>query len=391
MINTFYEFFCGSGAARLGLGAGWECVFANDIDAAKMRSYVSNFGSQGAITRDVARLTTADLPYGAEIGPVDLAWCSFPCQDISLAGDRAGLDGARSSTFWSFWRLMQGLRAEGRSPRMIAIENVCGLITSHGGQDFDAICDALVAGGYRYGAMVIDAELFLPQSRERVFIVAIDSASAISAAITATAPTVSFHPPGWSKAMRRQKVSPIWFNLPVPPARNTMLVDLVEDKPIGPFPQTGLWHPQAETDRLVRMMSAVNLAKLEEARRTGQRRVGAFYKRMRPGKDGVDASGERTQHVEVRFDGVAGCLRKGSTGGSSVQNLMIADGASVRSRRLSAREAARLMGLPDTYKLPNDYLAAYDLMGDGLAVPAVRHLAEHILEFVSQAHLQDVR
>jgi site-specific DNA-cytosine methylase len=106
---------------------------------------------------------------------------------------------------------------------------------------------------------------------------------------------------------------------------------------------------------------------------------------------GRDVSGERTQRLEVRFDGVAGCLRKGSTGGSSVQNLMIADGALVRSRRLSAREAARLMGLPDTYKLPSDYLAAYDLMGDGVVVPAVRHLAEHVLKPALQAHLQDVR
>ena len=166
MSNTFTEYFCGSGAVRLALGAGWECVFANDNDAVKMRSYVSNFGSQGAITRDVARLTTADLRYGTDLSAVDLAWASFPCQDISLAGDRAGLDGARSSTFWSFWRLMQSLRAEGRPPRMIVLENVCGLITSHGGKDFDAICDAVRSAGYRYGAMVIDAMLFC-LSRER--------------------------------------------------------------------------------------------------------------------------------------------------------------------------------------------------------------------------------
>ena len=136
------------------------------------------------------------------------------------------------------------------------------------------------------------------------------------------------------------------------------------------------------------MMAPVNFAKLEEAKRTGQRQVGAFYKRMRPDEDGRDVSGERTQRLEVRFDDVAGCLRKGSTGGSSVQNLMIADGATVRSRRLSAREAARLMGLPDTYKLPSDYVAAYDLMGDGVAVPAVRYLAEHILEPIIEAATQ---
>ena len=105
-------------------------------------------------------LTLADLP-----GVADLAWASPPCQDLSLAGDRAGLDGVRSSSFWPFMRLMQGLRADGRAPRMIVIENVCGLLTSHNGNDFDAICDALADAGYRFGAVVIDAALFVPQSR----------------------------------------------------------------------------------------------------------------------------------------------------------------------------------------------------------------------------------
>ena len=120
---------------------------------------------------DVANLKPADLP-----GVADLAWASPPCQDVTLAGDRAGLDGARSGSFWPFWRLMQALRAEGRAPRLIVIENVPGLLTSHGGKDFDAICDALTDAGYRFGAVVIDAALFVPQSRERVFIVAVDAA-----------------------------------------------------------------------------------------------------------------------------------------------------------------------------------------------------------------------
>ena len=73
-----------------------------------------------------------------------LAWRRFPVRTYRRRA-RAGLRrGALQDTFWPFWRLMQGLRAEGRAPRMIVIENVCGLITSHGGEDFDAICDALV-------------------------------------------------------------------------------------------------------------------------------------------------------------------------------------------------------------------------------------------------------
>ncbi|MEJ7659591.1 MAG: hypothetical protein WKG07_08175 [Hymenobacter sp.] len=60
---------------------------------------------------------------------------------MSLAGGGAGLKGDRSGTFWPFWRLMNGVIAEGRAPEIIALENVCGTLTSHGGKDFTAICD----------------------------------------------------------------------------------------------------------------------------------------------------------------------------------------------------------------------------------------------------------
>jgi DNA (cytosine-5)-methyltransferase 1 len=97
--------------------------------------------------------------------------------------------------------------------------------------------------------------------------------------------------------------------------------------------------------------------------------VGGLYRRIRPGADG-----KKVQRAEIRFDDVAGCLRV-PTGGSSRQTIVIADGDAVRSRLLSPREAARLMGLPDA-----NYNDAYHLIGDGVAVPAVRFLAAHILE-----------
>jgi DNA (cytosine-5)-methyltransferase 1 len=133
------------------------------------------------------------------------------------------------------------------------------------------------------------------------------------------------------------------------------------------------------------MMSPTNAAKVEAARRAGKSMVGAFYKRMRPPPGGRDKAGERVQRSEIRFDGDAGCLRTAKSGGSNVQNVMIVDSASVRSRRLSPREAGRLMGMLDAYKLPGNYTDAYDLMGDGVVVPVVRHLAEHILEPILKA------
>ena len=84
--------------ARAGLGKDWECVFANDIDAKKGASYAANYGFEHLKIEDVGALTAADLP-----GRADLAWASFPCQDLSLAGDYTGLKGKRSGTFWPFW------------------------------------------------------------------------------------------------------------------------------------------------------------------------------------------------------------------------------------------------------------------------------------------------
>jgi DNA (cytosine-5)-methyltransferase 1 len=81
----------------------------------------------------------------------------------------------------------------------------------------------------------------------------------------------------------------------------------------------------------------------------------------------------------VRFDDISGCLRT-PAGGSSRQTLIVVEDGKVRSRLLSSREAARLMGLPDTYKLPQNYNEAYHLAGDGVVVPVVRHLAAHLLE-----------
>jgi DNA (cytosine-5)-methyltransferase 1 len=361
---TFYEFFCGGGMARAGLGPEWTCLFANDIDHRKASAYATNWGSDRLIVGDVASLTTANLPGDA----ADLAWASPPCQDLSLAGDRAGLDGKRSSAFWPFWKLMTALRAEGRAPRLVVIENVCGLLTSHGGMDFDAVCDALGASGYRFGVVVIDAALFVPQSRERVFIVSVDADAHVPAELIADVPTTPFHPPTLVAACNRRR-NPIWWRLPVPPKRNSTFADIFEDEPDGVR-----WHTEAETERLIGMMSLTNIAKVEAAKRAGKRMVGGLYRRIRP-----DADGKKVQRAEVRFDDVAGCLRV-PTGGSSRQTVVIVEGALVRSRLLSPREAARLMGLSDDYQLPNNYNDAYGLVGDGVAIPAVRFLAARLLE-----------
>jgi len=353
---------------RAGLGEDWDCLFANDIDDKKAACYATNWGSERLTVRDVGLLKPIDLT-----GDADLVWASFPCQDLSLAGDQAGLKGDRSGTFWPFWRLMKGLAKEGRAPSIVVLENVCGALTSHGGEDFAAIGSALTRGGYRFGAVVIDAVHFLPQSRPRLFIVGFRKDFEAPPSLINDRLDPCWHPS--NLAIAQKKLSPrsqdawLWWSLPAPAKRKSKFVDLIEDAPKGV-----VWHSEAETKRLLGMMSDVNSKKVEKAKRSGVRLIGGIYRRTR-----VDGNGQRAQRAEVRFDDVAGCLRT-PVGGSSRQIILIVDGERVRSRLLSPREAARLMGLPDTYKLPQNYNEAYHLAGDGVAVPVVRFLAKHLIE-----------
>jgi DNA (cytosine-5)-methyltransferase 1 len=364
----FYEFFAGAGMVRAGLGPSWSCLFANDFDPKKAASYAANWGVGQLMIEDIANLTVNDLA-----GSADLAWASFPCQDLSLAGAGEGLKGNRSGTFWPFWKLMRALATEGRPPRMIVLENVCGALTSHEGKDFAAIGAALAGGGYRFGAVVMDAAHFLLQSRPRLFIVAVRSTLSVPDRLIADGPVAPWHPSALivahEKLSKRAKAAWTWWRLPPPPVRNTAFSDLIEETPKGVR-----WHTQGETKHLLSLMSSANLAKVESAKKAGRRMVGGIYRRTR-----TDDDGAKVQRAEIRFDDIAGCLRT-PAGGSSRQSIMIVQGGVVRSRLLSPREAARLMGLPEDYVLPENYNQAYHLVGDGVGVPVIRFLAAHILE-----------
>jgi DNA (cytosine-5)-methyltransferase 1 len=370
---TWYEFFAGGGMARLGLGEYWKCLFANEWCAKKAAAYTERFGAgapkecKELKVEDVAKLTAGDLP-----GQADLAWASFPCQDLSLAGAGAGLKGERSGAFKPFWALMRSLVDEGRGPRIIVIENVVGTITSHGGRDLASILGSLVDGGYRAGAMVIDAIRFLPQSRPRLFIVAVQRDMPIPAGLASRWPKPAWHP---SSLMRAYAAMPgevqknwLWWDLPEPTEPIQRLSELIEEEPSGVK-----WHTELQTKKLIGLMSALNRSKVEQARASGERRIGTAYKRTRP-----DTAGVKVQRAEVRFDEISGCLRT-PAGGSSRQVVLVVEGTSVRSRLLSPREAARLMGVPEDYPIPMNYNEAYHLFGDGLAVPAVAWLNEHLL------------
>jgi DNA (cytosine-5)-methyltransferase 1 len=377
-MGTFYEFFAGGGMVRAGLGADWRCLFANDFDAKKCASYRDNWGAGELVERDVRAIAAADLP-----GRADLVWASFPCQDLSLAGVGAGLAGARSGAFWTFRSLVAALRAEDRHPPLLALENVCGALTSHDGRDFTAICEALAEQGYRFGALIVDAALFVPQSRPRLFIIAARADLPLPPTLLAAEPAPQWRTRALATAHERLPTHLrerwLWWRLPDPPARNLTLADIVDDAPEGVA-----WHSSAKTRALIEMMSPTNRAKVEEAKAAGRRMVGALYRRTRYGADGA-----KIQRAEARFDDLAGCLRT-PAGGSSRQILLLVEDGRLRSRLISARETARLMGLSEDYHLPQNYADAYHLTGDGVVVGAVRHLAAHLFE-PTLAHMRAAR
>jgi DNA (cytosine-5)-methyltransferase 1 len=226
--------------------------------------------------------------------------------------------------------------------------------------------------GYRFGALVINADLFVAQSRPRLFVIGVRADVEIAPALLSPAPLAPFHTRSLRQAMaalpKAAAAMALWWNLPTPSHRSATFADAIEERPTSVA-----WHAPAETQRLLSKMSPLNLAKVNAAMRADRRMVGGVYRRTR-----VEA-GAKVQRAEVRFDDVSGCLRTPS-GGSSRQLILVIDGQRVRSRLISARETARLMGMPDAYKLPKTYNEAYHLTGDGVVVDVVRHLARHVFE-----------
>jgi DNA (cytosine-5)-methyltransferase 1 len=367
-MRDYYEFFAGGGMVRAGLGSAWRCLFANDFDHKKSRTYIENWGDGELKTADVGTLKTGDLPASAS-----LAWASFPCQDLSLAGGGAGLKGDRSGTFWPFWNLLKELVAEGRSPSLVVLENVCGTLHSHDGKDFATICNAFQQAEYRVGALVIDAALFVPQSRPRLFLIGVREDVEIPEGVTTDSPQNPWHTSAlkttYANLSPKAKRNWLWWKLPLPGPRKKSFSDIIEENP-----KSVEWFSGQETKQLLGMMSEINRAKVIQAKKERRRMIGGLYRRTRR-----DDYGRKVQRAEIRFDDISGCLRT-PVGGSSRQSVLIVNGQSIKARLISSRETARLMGLSDEYKLPKNYNEAYHLTGDGVVVPVVRHLAAHIFE-----------
>lgn len=357
---TCAEFFAGIGLVRLALERqGSRVAFANDIDAKKAAMYRRNWPNDDHLAvGDIHDLQAADLP------DCDLFTASFPCNDLSIAGRWEGLNGSESSAFWGLVRILDELGE--RRPRLVLLENVVGFLMSHGGRDLEQALAALNERGYLVDAMILNAVHWTPQSRPRLFVVAERDdmaehgqpaqsfALACDARPKALIDFIGSHPDlRWNLR-----------DLPRLPAPRSRLEEIVEDLP----DDDPHWWDARRADYLLSQMSDRHRLDAERMISGQVASYATAFRRVRRGQT----------MAELRTDGVAGCLRT-PRGGSGRQILFKAGLGRHQVRLLTARECARLQGVPDSYVIDVPLNQALFGFGDAVCVPAVEWIVRHRL------------
>jgi DNA (cytosine-5)-methyltransferase 1 len=360
--KSFAEFFAGVGLMRMGLERqGWSLKFANDIEEKKKQMYMGHFKEDHLpfVLKDIHGLNPDLIP------TVTLATASFPCNDLSLAGARAGIKAGSSSSFWGFIKILQELRT--RRPPLVLLENVPGFLTSHNGTDFREALSTLNELGYSVDAFVLDAIHFVPQSRQRLFVIGILD-------LVRKSTTDNFKLTEQLESLLRPKAlaqfiegnHSIRWNirpLPLPPSRCTTLRDVLENL----SDEATDWWSAERTEYLLNQMSARHRAQADKMIAGSQWSYGTIFRRMRNGKS----------MAELRTDGIAGCLRT-PRGGSGRQIIFKAGKGQYQARLLTPREAARLMGADD-YRIEVPLNQALFGFGDAVCVPVIEWIARYYL------------
>jgi DNA (cytosine-5)-methyltransferase 1 len=352
---SFAEFFAGIGLVRLAIERqNWECVFANDLDPDKREIYRQNFGDGHLHPDDVHTLDVEKVPN------CDLFTASFPCNDLSIAGAREGLHGKESSAFWGFIRILK--EKGGQRPRLVLLENVVGFLQSNGGRDFEQALLALNALGYIVDAFILNAVRWTPQSRARLFVIAMQDDGSERQSLASAS---EVRPKALLDFINlRQNIRWNIRLLPLPPVPNRSLAEIVEDLP-GDDPH---WWNDRRVAYFMSQLSNKHAVQAKLMIAGVDYTYATAFRRVRYGKS----------MAELRTDGIAGCLRT-PRGGSGRQILFKAGKRGHQVRLLTARECARLQGVPDDYKINVPLNKALFGFGDAVCVPAVEWIAKNYL------------
>jgi DNA (cytosine-5)-methyltransferase 1 len=381
--KIFCEFFAGIGLVHEALRrSGWRCVYANDIDPKKRQMYAGHYGEPASEHYHLGDVWAVDEVLPRIPGRPFLATASFPCTDMSLAGKRRGLAGEQSGALFGFLQVIEQLGE--RRPAMVLLENVPGFLTSHGGADFETAVHELAALGYWVDSFVIDASWFVPQSRPRLFLVGYQEELLMAPIVVRQTGGSLLHdewrgaldraqwlrPARLRSAMERIESMTGWATVDCD-SRRTAPRKLNEIIEIG---EEQAWWSDLEVARHWEMMFDRHQRQIEALRaQAGGPFVMTAFRRVRQGK----------QRMEVRFDGVAGCLRT-PRGGSAKQIVIVIDRGELRMRWMTPREYARLQGAGD-FVLPENTIQALFGFGDAVCVPVIEWIDRKMLTPVFEA------
>ena len=352
------DLFAGVGGITLGLErAGVEVVAACELSRPARGVYAEHWPAV-PVFPDVRELRPDDL---RTVGPVDLITAGFPCQDLSLAGHRAGLAGPRSALFWHILRLAAASHA-----RWLLLENVPGLLSSNGGRDMGAVLGGLGQCGYGWAYRVLDAQFFgVAQRRRRVFIVGClgDRAAPVE---------ILFEPEGSAGHSPPVSEAP-------PDVAGTL----------GSSPEGSGW--RNDLDRMtfvpVRALTANGLGgggpddNLAQAGHLVANPITAHHGHNGPTDTDTWLTTLAVAGDYSTSDDVAQPIRAAKSQPGAVA------GSEVAVRRLTPLECERLQGLPDGWTAqawgkPQSDSMRYRQLGNTVAVPVVEWVAQRLMRVV---------
>ncbi len=322
---TFIDLFAGIGGMRLGFQrAGGRCVFTSEWDRFAKKTYEANFGPEPHFAGDITEVDAADIP------DHDVLLAGFPCQPFSIAGIskknalgmKHGFECTTQGTlFFDVERIIAAKR-----PKAFLLENVKNLRSHDGGKTFAVIMATLEELGYKVHVRVVDGQHFVPQHRERILL-----------------------------AGFREDVDFDFNDLPLPPANHTMSEVLhPEDGSEAPEPRYTYGELATVSEKYTLSDKLWNYLQAYAAKHRAAGNGFGF------GKVGPN---DRARTLSARY------YKDGS-------EILVDQGPTRNPRRLTPREASRLMGFPDEFVIPVSDTQAYKQFGNSVVVPVMEAVAK---------------
>ena len=303
----FFDLFAGIGGFRLGLEAnGHKCIGSCEIDKYARKIYAKNFGSEPEY-KDARDINTTELP------DFDILSAGFPCQSFSIVGNRQGLEDTRGTLVYEIFRI-----AREKQPSILLLENVKGLLSHDKGKTFEVIIQSLDEMGYDCEWQLINSKYFVPQNRDRIFII------------------------GHLRWSSSRKILPLGqFN------------------PVNVKPREQLY----ATDECSSTLTA-----------TYWKGYGGGRPMIAEPKIKVLSNSDRDTYRIYSTDGVARTLRAGVGGLGKMTGVYKT--SDYHYRKLTPTECERLQGFPDGFTSGVSDTQRYKMLGNAVTVTVIKSIAE---------------